>query len=154
MAGRQKKKRQIKYFDYSLLFIIIFLICFGLVMLYSTSAYDAQNTFKDPAHYLKRQAMAFGLGFAGMFVISRIDYRRWKNMGTLAYLVALVLCSLEKMAGYPEFQYGISAVRVCKAGGDHVSGEPDQPDAKKNGKIFNGDPRGAHHYTDFRTDRL
>ena len=34
MARRQKKKRQIKYFDYSLLFIIIFLICFGLVMLY------------------------------------------------------------------------------------------------------------------------
>ena len=26
-----------RYFDYSLLFIIIFLVCFGLVMLYSTS---------------------------------------------------------------------------------------------------------------------
>ena len=50
MAERQSKKRQIKYFDYSLLFIIIFLICFGLVMLYSTSAYDAQETFEDPAH--------------------------------------------------------------------------------------------------------
>ena len=99
MARRQKKKRQIKYFDYSLLFIIIFLICFGLVMLYSTSAYDAQNTFKDPAHYLKRQAMAFGLGLFGMFVISRIDYRRWRNMGTLAYLVALVLCSLVLIPG-------------------------------------------------------
>ena len=28
-----------KYFDYSLLFIIIFLVLFGLVMLYSVSAY-------------------------------------------------------------------------------------------------------------------
>ncbi len=99
MAGRQKKKRQIKYFDYSLLFIIIFLICFGLVMLYSTSAYDAQNTFNDPAHYLKRQAMAFGLGLVGMFVIAKIDYRRWKNMGMLAYLMALALCSLVLIPG-------------------------------------------------------
>lgn len=99
MAGRQKKKRQIKYFDYSLLFIIIFLICFGLVMLYSTSAYDAQDTFSDPAHYLKRQGMAFGMGLAGMFVISRIDYRRWRNMGNFAYLLAAVLCTLVLIPG-------------------------------------------------------
>ena len=99
MARRQKKKRQIKYFDYSLLFIIIFLICFGLVMLYSTSAYDAQLTFKDPTHYLRRQGMAFGLGLVGMFVISRIDYRYWKKLGGLAYLVAIVLCTLVLIPG-------------------------------------------------------
>ena len=99
MAKHQKKKRQIKYFDYSLLFIIIFLICFGLVMLYSTSAYDAQLTFKDPTHYLKRQAQAFGLGLIGMFVISRIDYRYWKKLGGLAYLVAIALCTLVLIPG-------------------------------------------------------
>ena len=99
MARRQKKKRQIKYFDYSLLFIIIFLICFGLVMLYSTSAYDAQLTFKDPTHYLKRQGFAFGLGLAGMFVISRIDYRVWKKFGGVAYLVAILLSTLVLIPG-------------------------------------------------------
>lgn len=99
MAGRQKRKRQIKYFDYSLLFVIIFLICFGLVMLYSTSAYDAQLTFKDPTHYLKRQGFAFGLGLAGMFVISRIDYRVWKRFGGVAYLIAILLCTLVLIPG-------------------------------------------------------
>ena len=99
MARRQKKKRQIKYFDYSLLFIIIFLICFGLVMLYSTSAYDAQLTFKDPTHYLKRQGMAFCLGLAIMFVLSRIDYRYWKKLGGVAYLVAIALCTLVLIPG-------------------------------------------------------
>lgn len=99
MARRQKKKRQIKYFDYSLLFIIIFLICFGLVMLYSTSAYDAQLTFKDPTHYLKRQGFAFALGLFGMFVISRIDYRVWKKFGGVAYLVAILLCTLVLIPG-------------------------------------------------------
>lgn len=99
MARRQKKKRQIKYFDYSLLFIIIFLICFGLVMLYSTSAYDAQLTFKDPTHYLKRQGMAFGLGLVIMFVLSRIDYRYWNKLGGVAYLVAIALCTLVLIPG-------------------------------------------------------
>ena len=99
MARRQKKKRQIKYFDYSLLFIIIFLICFGLVMLYSTSAYDAQLTFKDPTHYLKRQGFAFGLGLTGMFVISRFDYRIWKKFGGVAYLVAILLSTLVLIPG-------------------------------------------------------
>ena len=99
MARRQKKKRQIKYFDYSLLFIIIFLICFGLVMLYSTSAYDAQLTFKDPAHYLKRQGMAFVLGLGIMFVLANMDYRRWQKWGTIAYIGAIGLCTLVLIPG-------------------------------------------------------
>ena len=99
MARRQKKKQQIKYFDYRLLFIIIFLICFGHVMLYSTSAYDAQLTFKDPTHYLKRQGFAFGLGLTGMFVISRLDYRVWKKFGGVAYLVAILLSTLVLIPG-------------------------------------------------------
>ena len=89
----RKKNGRTKYFDYSLLFILIFLICFGLVMLYSSSAYDAQDTFGDPAHYLKKQMLASGLGLVGMFVISRIDYRIWKRMKWLAYGVALALCT-------------------------------------------------------------
>ena len=118
MARRQKKRRQIKYFDYSLLFIIIFLICFGLVMLYSTSAYDAQLTFKDPTHYLKRQGMAFGLGLVIMFVLSRIDYRYWNKLGGVAYLVAIALCTLvqstKKYAPVPEDHFCASKVTVFK----------------------------------------
>lgn len=100
MARQQKKKRQTRYFDYSLLFIIIFLVCFGLVMLYSTSAYDAQITFKgDAMHYLKRQGFAFGLGLVGMFFITFIDYRIWKKFGLLAYIVAMGLCTLVLIPG-------------------------------------------------------
>ena len=38
MSRRPEKNREkpIKYFDYTMLFIIIFLVGFGLVMLYST----------------------------------------------------------------------------------------------------------------------
>ena len=54
----KKKEHSIAYFDYSLLAILICLICFGLVMLYSTSSYSAmmkQNG--DSLFYFKRQVL-------------------------------------------------------------------------------------------------
>ena len=39
---RRKKKQQSEYFfDYSLLFIVLFLLGFGLIMIYSASSYEA-----------------------------------------------------------------------------------------------------------------
>lgn len=57
-VGKTASAGTIKYFDYSLLFIIIFLVGFGLVMLYSVSAYEGQSVFNDPTHYLKRQVFS------------------------------------------------------------------------------------------------
>jgi len=45
-ASTKRKRTREKgkpYYDYDLLLVIIFLMCFGLVMLYSSSAYSAQN---------------------------------------------------------------------------------------------------------------
>ena len=58
---REEKKRGkeglVQYFDYSLLAIVIFLMCFGLVMLYSTSSYSAQIKYGDSMYFFKRQAV-------------------------------------------------------------------------------------------------
>ena len=93
------KQKRVRYFDYSLLFIVIFLICFGLVMLYSTSSYNGEVKFDDAAYYLKRQLRATLLGFVCMFVVARIDYHFWKHFWLLAYLVALGLCVLVMFVG-------------------------------------------------------
>lgn len=53
----EKKKKPIKYFDYSLLFLIIFLLCFGLVMLYSTSSYAGSNKFGDASYFVKNSCL-------------------------------------------------------------------------------------------------
>ena len=42
-AGEVNRKKLHSYYDYSLLFLILFLVCFGLVMIYSTSSYNAQK---------------------------------------------------------------------------------------------------------------
>ena len=99
--GRRNRTRQkkTKYCDYSLFFLIIFLLGFGLVMLYSVSAYNANERYGDPMHYLRRQGLAVVLGIAAMTLISRIDYHVWFYFGNLAYLLAFGLCAIVLIPG-------------------------------------------------------
>ncbi len=79
MAGKRNKKRSEKrtgiFYDYSMLFLVIFLIFFGLIMLYSTSYYSASIHQNDGMYYLKRQGSFAILGIAVMLLVSKIDYR-------------------------------------------------------------------------------
>ncbi len=92
--GRRNRtgQKKIKYCDYSLFFLVVFLFGFGLVMLYSVSAYNAQDKFGDPLNYVRRQLFAGTLGLMAMFVISKIDYHIWIHFGGIAYLLAMTLC--------------------------------------------------------------
>ena len=89
---KRKKQKPLRYYDYSLLFLIIFLLCFGLVMLYSTSSYYGFTRFNDSAYYVKKQIFATVLGVIGMFILSMIPYQFWMKFATLAYIVAFGLC--------------------------------------------------------------
>ena len=95
---REKKKEKKKpkasvYFDYNLLFIVIFLVCFGLVMLYSSSAYIAANKFQDSAYYLKEQIKKGVLfGGVGMIAFTKMDYHIWKKLSPLVYVGSILLC--------------------------------------------------------------
>lgn len=63
------------YYDYSLLFITLILVCIGLVMVYSTSSYYAvKQKFGDAAYFFNRQLIAAVLGAFVMVVVSKIDY--------------------------------------------------------------------------------
>ena len=92
--ARQKtqRKRTASYFDYNMLFILIVLIGFGLVMLYSSSSYTATNKFGDSAYYLRAQIKAFVLGLVPMIFFIAVDYRVWKKFGILIYLMSFLLC--------------------------------------------------------------
>lgn len=94
-AERQKttqNKRKHSYYDYSLLFLTLFLTCFGLVMIYSTSSFTAQRTLGDSTYYLKQQALAVGIGVIAMFIVSKIDYRIFlKKIPVIKWRLAFVL---------------------------------------------------------------
>ena len=59
MIAKSRSRAGVKeqYFDFDLLMVIIFLMCFGLVMLYSTSAYEAQADFGNDMYYFSKQAL-------------------------------------------------------------------------------------------------
>ena len=100
--GKQEKKQNKvqRYFDYSLLFVVIFLVCFGLVMIYSTSSYSSQVDFGDSFHYLKRQAMWAGVGFLALLMISRIDYHLWSKFAFFGYIIMnLMLLAVQPAMG-------------------------------------------------------
>lgn len=95
MARRRKDgKKATAYFDYNLLFILIFLLCFGLVMLYSSSSYTSANLYDDSAHYLKLQFRNILVGVLPMYFFARVDYHFWKKFGFFAYFCSFALCVL------------------------------------------------------------
>ena len=94
METKKKKGAKVHYFDYSLLAIVIFLMCFGLVMLYSTSSYDAQLSLGDSMYYLKRQGIFSVLGFGVMLVAAKIDYHWFAKLSKLAYWAAMIAMAL------------------------------------------------------------
>lgn len=89
-----RKEKPVRYFDYSLLFLIIFILCFGLIMLYSTSSYSGFDKMGDAAYYVKGQILKGMIpGLAAMIVISRIPYHVWLKFSVFAYTAALILCT-------------------------------------------------------------
>ena len=93
---KKYKEKKIEYYDYSLLAVIIILISFGLVMLYSTSAYLAEVQFNDDMYYFKRQGM-FSIASIGVAVIvSRFDYHLLEKVHGLLYVAAAGLMVLVK----------------------------------------------------------
>jgi len=77
--------------DYVLLLLVLLLVVFGLVVLYSTSAYNGRVKFADPAYYFKKQFFATSLGLTAMYLVSQIDYRRWLHAAGVGYVMSLVL---------------------------------------------------------------
>ena len=95
MARRRKDgKKATAYFDYNLLFTLIFLLCFGLVMLYSSSSYTSANLYDDSAHYLKLQFRNILVGVIPMYFFAKVDYHFWKKFGFFAYFCSFALCVL------------------------------------------------------------
>ena len=84
---RSKKKK----YDYTMLAALLLLVLIGLVILYSTSAYNGEVKFHDSFYYLKKQAFATVLGIAGMFFVANMDYHVWKHVAVLGYFTAILL---------------------------------------------------------------
>ena len=77
-----------EYYDYNLVAAIILLTCFGLVMLYSTSAYTSTIKYGDDMYFFKKQAAISFVCIAGALFISMFDYHILARFTGVLYGVA------------------------------------------------------------------
>lgn len=88
-----------KHQDYTLQIIVLILVGFGLITLWSTSAYNGQVRFGDSGYYFKKQLFATALGLTAMFFISRMDYHLFARFAIMAYLVSMALSGAVLLVG-------------------------------------------------------
>ena len=77
--------------DYTLLITVFLLLSLGLIMVLSASSPTALSEGSNSYAYFIRQLFFAILGLFAMFAISKIDYRFYKRVYKLGYLIAIVL---------------------------------------------------------------
>ena len=74
-----------------LLTVVIGLVAFGLVMVYSASEALGYLWYQNPSYFFEHQLIGVTLGALGMVVMARFDYHRLKRLARPAMAVMVVL---------------------------------------------------------------
>ena len=90
------EKQRAEYYDYNLIAVILLLVGFGLVMLYSTSAYTAELQHGDDMYFFARQARVSIASILLAVGLSFVDYHYLWNLGWVSYIGSAVLMLLVK----------------------------------------------------------
>lgn len=80
-----------RYFDYMLLGVVILLLFFGAVMLYSSSSYTASLRYNDPMYYLKRQILFIVVGLVIMGITAWFSYRFMYRIASILFFVVWLM---------------------------------------------------------------
>jgi len=92
-------------FDYILLGVVLALVSFGIVFVYSTTAILAGDRFGDSYYFLKKQLICAAIGFALMVLMMFIRYEALKRVAypilgiSLLLLIAVLIPGIGHRAG-------------------------------------------------------
>lgn len=82
------------YYDYNLLVVVILLITFGLIMLYSISSYTAMIEGDGDMYYFIKQLLFSLSGLFIMFIVSKIPYQQIEKFSFWVYWLSIILMLL------------------------------------------------------------
>lgn len=102
--------------DGVLLAVLVALVAFGVVMVYSASAVLAYRNFDDGQHYLVRQGIFALAGVPVMVLLARIDYHRLRPLTYPILIVTVGLLASTSLIG----KTAGGAARWLKLGPVHV----------------------------------
>ena len=89
-AGKRKYRKPGSY-DFTVLFIVLTLVLFGVVMIFSSSYYYTMTSAKyeyDMFHFLKKQSIWAAFGLFVMFVAMNYPYSKLKIWATPLYWIS------------------------------------------------------------------
>lgn len=90
-----KRVRKTKPMDFTFLIIVLILLAYGLIMVFSASSATAHYKYDNAFYFIKRQFLWAILGLVVMFVVSRIPYKLYYRyalhlLGISVFLLILV----------------------------------------------------------------
>ena len=85
--------------DRIMLVLIVILICFGSVMVFSASYADAQARYGDSYYFIKRQIIFVGLGLLGMTLVMNVPYKWYKFCTVPAFIATIGLLAVVLIMG-------------------------------------------------------
>ncbi|MEO7093939.1 MAG: FtsW/RodA/SpoVE family cell cycle protein, partial [Polyangiales bacterium] len=97
--------------------LIVSLVAFGVVMVYSASAIEATVQHKDAQYFLKRQVVYALVGLSLTWFVSRIDYHRLRK---LTYPILFVVVALMSACVLGFGSRGGGATRWIAVGPVHI----------------------------------
>ena len=88
-----------KKMDYSFLIIVITLLCYGLIMVFSASSASAHYQYDDAYYFIKRQFAWALIGVIVMLMVSRISYKTIYKYALHLMVITIVLLILVPIIG-------------------------------------------------------
>ena len=87
------KKVKEKQVDFILIVTVLIMLALGIVMVLSASSPSSLAESGDAYSYVKTQGISAIVGLIFMMFISKIDYRKYKNLDKIAYIATLIILS-------------------------------------------------------------
>lgn len=92
--------------DIYLFLSVVVLTIFGIVMIYSASYIWAQYKFNDSFKYVKQQSLFFIIGVILMLIVSKIDYKYYKENAWKIFIISIFLLILVLIPGIGSVRNG------------------------------------------------
>ncbi len=88
-SKKNKKPKTKRYYDIYLLIYIVLTVCFGLVMLFSASAYQSETRMGSSFRFLLKQFIYASGGIIAMIGVSFINYKFFSKFSGLLWLISI-----------------------------------------------------------------
>ncbi len=95
-----------KKYSISLLIVSLILICFGIIMIYSSSSVWSFYKFNDSFRYVKHQILFFIIGLVLIYIVHKIDYKMYYDNAFLLFIINIILLILVLIPGIGSIRNG------------------------------------------------